>query len=180
MQSPQKLRERLQNEHKAFENADTSLQAELAKIGEEIKKSTRNTASASPSKIHRTSQATLPDMNVLEETLSALASKHSTLMANLTGRLDGLGSDINSSLQVSEARAKKLDDLFRVASAENEALYGKFNEELAKLVGKIRGGDGVGELKRRMKESEEENMRLRKENGRLRREVVGLRAQLKD
>lgn len=59
-------------------------------------------------------------------------------------------------------------------------MYVRFNEELSGILGAVKSGEGGGEVRRRVKEGEEEGVRLRKENARLRREVVGLRAQLRD
>jgi uncharacterized protein YukE len=166
MQSPQKLRERVQNNQKIFENAGASFQDEIAKITEEIKVS-RTPVSA---------VALAP----LESKVTALSDTHSTMMTDFTSKLDGLSKDINSSLQVSESRYKKLDELWKETSAENEILYSRFNEELAKLMGQIRSGEGVDELRKRFTESQDENARLKKENQRLRRENGGLKAQLRD
>jgi hypothetical protein len=185
MQSPQKLRERLNNEKKAIQEAEATLQAELSKISEEIKGSAKS-LSMSPTKSNHTrshstiAPSNLPDTTTLSTKLRTLTNQQSTLLSTLTTRLDSLQGDITSSLQVSENRVKKLDELYREANAENEALYSKFNEELAKVLTGVRAGNGDAELKRRTKESEDEAARLRKENGRLRREVLGLRAQLRE
>ncbi|KIW01872.1 uncharacterized protein PV09_06721 [Verruconis gallopava] len=166
MQSPQKLRERVQNNQKIFESAGAAFQEEIAKITEEINSSRR------PASVSNTSS--------LEAKVAALADSHASMMADLTSKLEGLSKDIDSSLQVSESRYKKLDDLWKETSAENEALYSRFNEELAKLSGQIRRGEGIEELRKRFVEVQDENARLRKENQRLRRENVGLKAQLRE
>ena len=192
MQSPQKLRERLAQEQEAIQSADTSLQDELSKIGEEL----RQLTGRSPPKYHghargpsgtpSTAAPSAPGQQdartaMLEKQLATLAVKHGKLASTTISRLDSLHADIASSLQVSEARSKSLDALYREANAENEALYSRFNEELAKVVGRVRTADGVhDEMRRRVKECEEESARLRRENGRLKREVVGLRAQLRE
>jgi hypothetical protein len=85
--------------------------------------------------------------------------------------------DLESSLVVSEKRAKKLDELYREASAENEALYDRFNSELGKLAREVRTGDGEGALQTQLSSAMDEIGRLKKENLRLKREVGGLRAQ---
>jgi predicted nucleic acid-binding Zn-ribbon protein len=166
MQSPQKLRERVQNNQKVFESAGASFQDEIAKITEEIKVS-RTPASA------RT-------LSSFEAKVTELSDTHSSMMTDLNSKLNALSKDINSSLQVSESRYKKLDELWKDTSAENEILYSRFNEELAKLMGQIRRGEGVEELRKRFTESQEENARLKKEIQRLRRENVGLKAQLRE
>jgi hypothetical protein len=187
MQSPQKLRERLQNEKKAIEDGDATLQAELARIGEEIKVLGKPSY-ASPTKIghsrsHSTAASTAlssPDTASLESKFASLTSKQSTHFASLTSRLDSLHSDITSSLLVSESRVKRLDQLYRDANAENELLYARFNEEIENVERSCNAGQGDADLRRRLKASEDESARLRKDNQRLRRENVGLKAQLKD
>ncbi|KAI7370391.1 hypothetical protein KC336_g20896, partial [Hortaea werneckii] len=84
------------------------------------------------------------------------------------------------SLTVSENKCRKLDELYREANGENEALYARFNDELGRILKAVRGGDGVEELKKKLKESQEDAAKLKKENSRLKRENVGLRAQLKE
>jgi len=187
MQSPTKLRERLANEQKTIQNADAALQVELSKIGDEITKLSKGRAgSPQPSQrsqngLSTSSSAAGGDaVKALEGRLASLSKKHADMMGVLTSRLDNLASDIASSLQVSESRSRKLDDLYREANAENEALYAKFNEELVRVLGCVKGGQAEEEGRLRMKVMEEEAEKLRRENGRLRREVVGLRAQLKE
>lgn len=186
MQSPAKLRERLANEQKTIQNADAILQAELGKIGDEIAKLSRGRV-GSPQPLKRgqhgtpsSSAAGGDTAKAIEGRLASLSKKHADMMSALTSRLDNLASDIASSLQVSESRSRKLDDLYREANAENEALYAKFNEELARVLGCVKAGQVEQEGRLRMKTMEEEAEKLRRENGRLRREVVGLRAQLRE
>jgi hypothetical protein len=83
-------------------------------------------------------------------------------------------------LVVSERRVKKLDELYREASAENEALYERFNVELGKVVKDVKLGNGEEALKAQLREALGELARMRKENMRLRREVGGLRSQQVD
>lgn len=192
MQSPQKLRERLQDEQKAISNAQSSLQDELGKIGEEMSalgpgrmNSVRGTRRASPG-VSRPVTAPTSTSTFGPGTVE-LAGRIQQLEHSLTGVFDGLqervgalSTDITTSLTVSETKARKLDELYREANAENEALYGKVNEELAKVLRAVRGGEGVNELRRKLKESQEEEGRLRRENARLKREVLGLRSQLRE
>jgi hypothetical protein len=78
---------------------------------------------------------------------------------------------------VSEKRVKKLDELYREASAENEALYDRFNTELSKIARDVRSGSAEDALQSQLSNALEEIGRLKKENFRLKREVGGLRAQ---
>jgi len=193
MQSPTKLRERLANEQKAIQTADALLQAELTKIGAEIAKLSKGAAGATTTTTTTTTANTAaptssrppsadgpPNTKPLDTRLTSLTKKHAEIVGALTSRLEALAHDIGSSLQVSEARARRLDELYREANAENEALYAKFNEELARVAAKVRIGEGEAEVRRRLAVAEEEAEKLRRENGRLKREVVGLRAQVRE
>lgn len=177
MQSPQKLRERLQNQQRDIETASKDLQSELSAIGQELnaRPTPRLTAqtSAPPSATPATNKALEARVASLEKHLKA------TLEALLT-RTSSIGQDVATSLQVSEARAKHLDQLYRDMNAENEALYARFNEELERVERSVRKGKGNEEVDRRMRASEEEAARLRKENARLKREVAGLKAQIRE
>ncbi|EDN98922.1 hypothetical protein SS1G_13781 [Sclerotinia sclerotiorum 1980 UF-70] len=187
LQSPQKLRERLQNEAKAINEAEASLQNELSKIGEEMAK--LNAVSAIP----RTS-----DIARLSEAVLLLETKIPNVVKELNERNDAVKKELETSLQASEFKVRALDQLYKESSAENELLYEKFNAELGKIVKALRtskktvngagGEDGNGvngamsakeELVTRMRESSEEAARVKKENARLRREVLTLRTLLK-
>lgn len=196
LQSPQKLRERLQNEAKAINEAEASLQNELSKIGEEMAK--LNAVSAIP----RTS-----DIARLSEAVLLLETKIPNIVKDLNERNDAVKKELEVSLQASEFKVKGLDQLYKESSAENELLYEKFNAELGKIVKALRAskkgvaaaaggeegvngtgnGNGGGngpmsakeELVAKMKESSEETARVKKENARLRREVLTLRTLLK-
>lgn len=127
-----------------------------------------------------TRSPTRPDpTRALSARLTALETKLAALSSDTTTRTTSLQKDVDSSLVVSEKKAKKLDELYRDANAENEALYERFNDELGKILKGVRGGQGVEELKGKLKEAQEEVGRCRRENARLKREVVGLRVQLR-
>lgn len=176
MQSPQKLRERLQTEQRAIATADVDIQQQLMNIGDELSGIKRSPARASAI-VPSGKTATLDS---LQTKLHSLTATHRTTIAELRTRTTQVETDLRDSLTVSETRARKLDELYREANAENEALYARFNDELARVLGKVRGGEGVEELKRSLAESREEGSRWKREVGKLRREVVGLRSQLKE
>lgn len=197
MQSPQKLRERLQDEQKAISDTQSSLQDELSKISAEmtalgpgrmgsVRVGSRMTPVPASRPVTAPSSSTPHSNNTLAATadlssrLRTLESSLPTLFTGFQDRITALGSDISTSLTVSETKAKRLDELYRDANAENEALYSKVNEELARVMRGVRAGGGVGELKGKLKESQEEEGRLRRENARLKREVLGLRSQLRE
>lgn len=178
MQSPQKLRERLQNQQRDIDSASQELQNELSAIGHELN------AKSIP---RLTTQSSAPPSTPSPSKTTPLESRLACLEKNIKATLDGLSTrtsaiaqDVASSLQVSESRAKHLDQLYRDMNAENEALYARFNEELEKVTSNARKGKADEEVQRRLKASEEEGARLRKENARLKREVAGLKAQIRE
>lgn len=177
MQSPQKLRERLQTQQRDIDTASQALQNELSAIGQEL--SARSTP-------RLTTQSSAPSLitggtpsRSAEHRIATLEKLKATL-DTLSARTSGISNDVTSSLQVSEARCKHLDQLYRDVNAENEALYARFNEELEKVTSSARKGRASEEVERRLKTSEEELARLRKENARLKRENAGLKAQIRE
>ena len=180
MQSPQKLRERLNQDKKSMALADTSLQAEIAKIGEEISSARKGQRSPTKAISQSPLPSAPPSLQALSTQLFNISTMLSTFTTTHTASLSSLSSDIDSSLLVSDKKARKLDELYREANAENEALYERFNDELGKILGKVKRGEGVDETRSQLKEAQEEVARLKKENGRLKREVVGLRSLIKE
>ena len=178
-QSPQKLRKRLSREHNALTAAEGSLEAELAKIGEEMAtyKLPRSPTKSGSTTTNPTSQPTLESISSQLSTLSTTLQAFTTTQ---TASLASLSSDLETSLLVSDRKARKLDELYREANAENEALYERFNDELGKILGRVRKGEGVEEMRGRLGEAQNEVARLRKENAKLKREVGGLRCLMKD
>ncbi|KAL4956063.1 hypothetical protein BDW69DRAFT_100051 [Aspergillus filifer] len=179
LQSPQKFRDRLQGEKKAQSDVQLGLKDELELIGQELR-------SLRPSPMRqKTDTAMLQDASddggsptsALLSRMRNLELAFESLSGELKDRASSMEKDLESSLVLSEKRAKKLDELYREASAENEALYGRFNSELSKLAKEVRTGDGEGALKSQLSSAMDEVGRLKKENFRLKREVGGLRAQ---
>ncbi|KAE8444719.1 hypothetical protein EG329_014279 [Mollisiaceae sp. DMI_Dod_QoI] len=169
LQSPQKLRERLQNEAKAINEAEASLQNELSKIGEEM------------AKLNTSSTVRSTDLTKLTTTMNTLESRIPEVVKELTTRNDSIKADLEKSLQASEFKVKGLDQLYKESSAENELLYEKFNAELGKIVKALRGKgkEDKEDLITKLKDASEETAKTKKENARLRREVLTLRALLK-
>ena len=161
------LRERLEREKKAIEEAGPSLQAEFSKIGEElvVSNTSRN--------------GSMIQNKDLTSRFSGLESRTNALLADLSKRISLIKTDIDSSLTVSEKKAKSLDELYRESNAENELLYERFNTELGRVLKSVKDGVGTQEMRGKLKESQDEAARLRKENQRLKRENLGLRSQLK-
>ena len=185
MQSPQKLRERLQNEQAAIAASQNSLQDELSKIGDEL---TSTPSTRTPIRGSRTMTAgrgsfshnnNASNMDLAQRVLK-LEGGMPKQFEDLNNRISTIQNDLTSSLSVSENKCKKLDELYREANGENEALYTRFNDELARVLKAVRGGEGVEELKKKLKEVSEEAVKLRRETSRLKRENVGLRAQMRE
>lgn len=126
-----------------------------------------------PAEERRSPNAKLP----LQSRLKRLEERFESMAGEYDSRTSALERDLESSLVVSEKRVKKLDELYREASAENEALYDRFNAELSKIAKDVRSGSAADALKDQLSNALEEISRLKKENFRLKREVGGLRAQ---
>ena len=169
LQSPQKLRERLQNEARAIGEAEASLQNELSKIGEEM------------AKLNTASSVRPGDLEKLSRKVSALESHIPELVKDLQAQNEQTKVILEKSLQGSEIKVKGLDQLYKESSAENELLYEKFNAELGKIVKALKGKgkEDKEELVAKLKESSEETAKTKKENARLRRELLTVRALLK-
>ncbi len=171
LQNPQKLRERLQSEAKAINDAEASLHDELSKIGEEMARFT----AGSPTRVMSS------EVKNLQNSVESLENRIPQIIKQLTVQNDAIKSDLERGFQASEFKVKGLDQLYKESSAENELLYEKFNGELGKIVKAIKGKgkDDKEELVARLREQSEETGRVKKENARLRREVVTLRTLLK-
>lgn len=171
LQSPQKLRERLQNEAKAINSAEASLQTELSKIGDEMAKLN----------VGRNPIPNSSDLQRLSDSIRALEHKIPNVIKDLNAQNGTVKKDLETSLQASEYKVKGLDQLYKESSAENELLYEKFNGELGKIVKALKGKgkDDKEELIVKMKEATEEAAKAKKENARLRREILTLRTLLK-
>ncbi|KAK4932734.1 hypothetical protein LTR66_015960, partial [Elasticomyces elasticus] len=137
MQSPQKLRERLQTQQSAITTAQSSLQDELAKIAEELACADTARSTSTRSKMPSAPPATTATAPLTR--LQALESHLPALLTALSTRTAHIQADLSSTLLVSEAKARRLDQLYRDANAENEALYARFNEELDRVVRAVRG-----------------------------------------
>ena len=180
IQSPQKLRERLGQEQQSLASADSSFQAEISKIGEEIASVYKSQRSLTKAKPLTQPPSAPPSLQTLSTQLSSISATLATFIGTHTASLASFSSDIGSSLLVSDKKARKLDELYREANAENEALYERFNDELGKILEKVKKGEGVEETRIKLREAQEEAAKLKKENGRLKREVVGLRSLMKE
>jgi hypothetical protein len=190
MQSPQKLRDRLQNEQSALTVTQNLIQDELTRIGDELTSTPTRMGSIRPAPLSirgappnfSASTTTRPQSSNMDlaQRVIKLEALLPTQIESAATRISAIHADLASSLAVSENKARKLDELYRESNSENEALYARFNDELGRILKAVRGGDGVGELKRQVKDGQDEVARLKRENGRLKRENAGLRAQIKE
>ncbi|KAL8966121.1 MAG: hypothetical protein Q9183_003514, partial [Haloplaca sp. 2 TL-2023] len=96
MQSPQKLRERLSAEQKALSGAESSLQAEIAKIGEEMsvfRLSRPDAKHQSSSSSNNHDQQSL-SLQALESRLTFLSTSLASLTSDLQGNYASLAKDV--------------------------------------------------------------------------------------
>ncbi|SZF03394.1 unnamed protein product [Blumeria hordei] len=187
IQSPQKLRERLQTEANAIKNAEADVHSELSKIGSEL--------SQLHSRDAPSYQSTL--LSSLQSSLSSLSVRFPSVIADLTARHEVVAVDVEQSLLALESKVEGLDRLYHEATAENELLYERFNSELSKIIKSTKGGVDIdicygpgttsknekcdrGDLIKKLRDAIEETARIKKENFRLKREVLSLRTLLKD
>ncbi|KAI1003508.1 hypothetical protein K3495_g4696 [Podosphaera aphanis] len=189
LQSPHKLRERLQNEAKAIKNAEAEFRSELDNISAELSKLQGGDASL------LSQQKTSKDS--LSNSLQLLLTRFRKVIADLKVRNNTLELDLEKSVQALELKLKGLEQLYRETMAENELLYERFNGELAKIVKAVKakvdsgGGSGVRdacvnagrieriELVEKVREATEETAIMKRENARLKREILTLRVLLK-
>lgn len=189
LSSPSKIRERLSREKQALTTQTSSLNSELAKIGEELDSLTlsptkqQTPAPGSPSRPKFASAATTaaknPTVTALQSRLAAMESTISALETSMQNQTSNLESDVLARLEASEKKARSLDALFQEASRENEALYERFNGELGKIARAVKGGDAA-ELRRKCEEMGRDVGECKKVNLALRRELAVLKAREKE
>ncbi|EXK32034.1 hypothetical protein FOMG_12375 [Fusarium oxysporum f. sp. melonis 26406] len=171
LQSPQKLRERLNTEKQAVDDVDASLRSELSKIGEEMARVNNARPPGSQS----------VDMRRVSAAVRELEDRIPTAIQELQDKQNAIQRDMETTVKAAEAKVRAIDQLYKEAVAENELLYEKFNGELGKIVKALKGKgkDEKEELMMRLRDQSDETARMKKENARLKREMVSLRAALK-
>ncbi|KAF4952124.1 hypothetical protein FGADI_6920 [Fusarium gaditjirri] len=171
LQSPQKLRERLNTEKQAVDDVDASLRSELSKIGEEMARVNNTRPPGSQS----------VDMRRVSAAVRELEDRIPTAIQELQDKQNEIQRDMETTVKAAEAKVRAIDQLYKEAVAENELLYEKFNGELGKIVKALKGKgkDEKEELMMRLRDQSDETARMKKENARLKREMVSLRAALK-
>jgi hypothetical protein len=181
LQSPQKLRERLQVEKAAVDEVDASLKSELSRIADEMARVNTATTRHRSSTISSSSPSSSTELRRLQAAVKALEDRVPAALAELTERQASIREEMEASLLASEKKVKAVDQLYKEACAENELLYEKFNSELGKIVKALKGKgrEDKEDLVGRLKDAGEETARVKKENARLRREIVSLRAAMR-
>merc|ERR1712000_35386 len=167
LQSPQKLRERLQTEKTAVEEVDASLKSELSKIGEEMARVSVGADS--------------PDIRRLAESIKALEERIPVAIQGISNKQSAIQRDVDSNVKSAESKIRAIDQLYKESVAENELLYEKFNGELGKIVRALKGKgkEDKEALVEKLREQGEEMARMKKDHARLKREIVSLKAALK-
>lgn len=181
--SPSKIRERLSREKQALSTQTSSLNSELAKIGEELdglalSPTKQPLALGSPSRPKSSSASTNPAKNpaviALQSRLAVMETSISTLEASVRKQTSNLESDILGRLEASEKKVKNLDVLFQETSKENEALYDRFNSELEKISRAV-NTDNTVEIRQMSEEMSLEIKAYKKANLALKRELALLK-----
>lgn len=169
VQSPTKIRERLQGNQAAIATAQSSMQAEMEKIGRELAELDLR-PKASP---ERQKQVIVTNINTR---LKALENKVAHLSKNLTEHAEILEVDLNASLQAAHRKNKTLDVELQRANAENAALYSRMNDELMGLFNQVKTGNGLDELRRALRASQDETLKWKTKAANLARDNADLRS----
>lgn len=172
----EQLRERLQIEKKALAGADSTLQAEISLLGEEIASLRPSAIKGRPSSSGGAPNSSNSITSLLGR-VRTLESKVATLSSNLGARIVALEKDVENSLLMNERRVRKLDELYRETTAENEALRERFKGDLSKVAKEAQLGSIENALRSQLKEALDEALLLKKENARQKREIISLKAQ---
>ncbi|ROW05841.1 hypothetical protein VMCG_05316 [Cytospora schulzeri] len=169
LQSPQRLRERMETEKKAIEDVGSGLKTELSRISQDM------------ARVNGTPRSSTGDVRKLSSAVRTLEDRLPQVLHELEQRRLAIQDDMEATVKASEAKVKAIDQMYKEATAENELLYEKFNSELGKIVKALRGKgrEDREDLVTKLKDSSEETAYVKKENARLRREIVSLRALLK-
>ena len=170
--SPQKVRERIQRQQQHFTSFSDGLQMEIDRIGKEmssLQPGPRLVASS-----ERTNHDAHTQLAVRLDKLTEQLQSAEALQATVT---NNLRRDLDGSLSFANQRAQRLEGLYREANAENEALYDRFNDELGRVLGKVKRGEGVDELRSQLKGALKEARELRSERAVLRKDLAQYQSQ---
>ncbi|KAL5601076.1 hypothetical protein BROUX41_005905 [Berkeleyomyces rouxiae] len=173
LQSPQRLRERLQSEKQIAAEVDASLKSELSKITEDM---ARVGNSAVGGGRHNT-----PEFRRLTAAVRNLEEQIPTAIQDVSTRHESIQRDMEMTMKAHEVKVEEIDTLYQKTALENKALYDRFNTELVKIVKAVKGKgrEDKEELLGMMMQQGEEVAKLRKDNLKLKRELASLRAAVK-
>ena len=198
LQSPQKLRERLQTERRVAGDQDAQLKSELSRIAEDMARvnnnlphpaeATTNSFGTSSGSIgggknnnlskHKGAAPTAAETRRLTIRLEQLEKKIDTHMSEAASQRAKFSEDMDAVLKAQEQKVKAIDQLYKETAAENELLYEKFNSELGRILKALRakrGSEEREEVVAQMREQVGELARVKKENMRLKRDMASLR-----
>ena len=138
-------RERVESEKQLLVSTQTSLQSELDALSKDL--STSSAGHADPTLIPTTLSAHLTTLqSKIDTTFSTLDARLTTLEASIppqSSQNDSTPSTTTTQrISSLESKNANLAALYKETNAENEALYDRFNEELAKVLALIKGGKG--------------------------------------
>lgn len=167
LNSPQKLRERIASDQLAIESTGKNMQTVLSNISEEV------------TKLHDNSAAS--EIQALTDSVRALEIQVPKLFQELQERQTALQKEMDATVKTTETKVRAIDQLHKEVTAENELLYEKFNGELGRILRALKGKgkDEKEEMMTKLKEQADETARMKKENAKLKREIVSLRAALR-
>lgn len=173
LQSPQKLRERLNVEKKAFEEGGAAFQSELAKISAEMAAQASRLGKNTPS-------STLREIANMQAQLDIMRDNIERFTKEVIDKQERTQTVVDKSLQAADYKVRALDQLYKESTAENEILYEKMNAQLANIVTalKSKGKEGKEEMAKQILGATEETAKTQKENTRLRKDMLAAKTRL--
>jgi hypothetical protein len=169
MQSPQKLRERLNSEKQALNTAavDSNLQREIDLIGAELSSAMNLGVGGGSSLRTRTSTQSSVDAAAKLRDLSARLSAVETKFGNISASASSSAAEVEKLKAQLGRKEKELEDTNKLLNdcvAENDVMFERFNEELVRMSNGFKLGKGEAEVLEMLKAVREEQARLKREN----------------
>lgn len=179
--SPQKIRERMQQQKESATTTGTALQAELDKISEDFAAlNVQRGGSLRTPGDSSTKRDPNAVMSNLATRLKALETKLPHHIQSLERSSTHFAEELTLSLKMADRKARLLDKQLREANDTNELLFQSVQEQLDKVFESVKSGDGIETLKAQLKKSNDEAQALRRDNAKLKRDNAELRARLDD
>jgi hypothetical protein len=168
MQSPQKLRERLNSEKQALNTAavDSNLQREIDLIGAELSSAMNLGGGGVGSLRTRTSTQSVDAAAKLRDLSTRLAAVE-TKVGNISASASSSAAEVEKLKAQLGKKEKELEDTNKLLNdcvAENDVMFERFNEELVKMSNGFKLGKGEAEVLDMLKAVREEQARLKREN----------------